>query len=203
VLLTGGDPLVYPDEKLRFILSRLRAIPHVEIIRIGTRFPVLLPARITPELCQMLDEFHPVWLNTHFNHPKEITPQAAAACDMLLRHGVPVQNQSVLLKGINDSAETMRALVHGLLKIRVRPYYLYHCDNVVGVSHFMTSLEEGLAIMESLSGHTTGFAVPQYVVTTDLGKIPATRQVLHREEDGTIWVENYRKTKKSLGPILR
>jgi len=203
VLLTGGDPLVYPDEKLRFILQRLRAIPHVEIIRIGSRFPVLMPDRITPELCRMLEEFHPLWLNTHFNHPKEITPQAAAACDRLLRHGIPVQNQSVLLKGINDSVETMRALMHGLLRIRVRPYYLYHCDNVVGVSHFMTSLEQGRAIMESLSGFTTGFGVPQYVVTTDLGKIPASRAVLHRDGDGDVWVENYKNERKNLGPVLR
>jgi lysine 2,3-aminomutase len=203
VLLTGGDPLVYPDDKLRFILRNLRAIEHVEIIRIGTRFPVLMPSRITRELCQVLEEFHPLWLNTHFNHPKEITPEAAGACDRLLRHGIPVQNQSVLLKGINDNAETMRDLVHGLLKIRVRPYYLYHCDNVVGVSHFMTSLEKGREIMEALTGFTTGFAVPQYVVTTDLGKIPAAREVLHRTQDGNVWVENYNKTKKNLGPILR
>lgn len=203
VLLTGGDPLVYPDEKLGFILRSLRAIEHVEIIRIGSRFPVLMPARITPELCKLLEEVHPVWLNTHFNHPKEITPEAAAACDRLLRHGVPVQNQSVLLKGVNDDAETMRALVHGLLKIRVRPYYLYHCDNVVGVSHFMTSLEEGRAIMEQLAGYTTGFAVPQYVLTTDLGKIPASRQMLERDENGEVWIESYRQEHKRLGPILR
>lgn len=203
VLLTGGDPLVYPDDKLGFILRRLRAIDHVEIIRIGSRFPVLMPDRITPELCKLLEEVHPLWLNTHFNHPKEITPASAAACDRLLRHGVPVQNQSVLLKGVNDDAETMRALVHGLLKIRVRPYYLYHCDNVVGVSHFMTSLEEGRAIVEQLHGFTTGFAVPQYVLTTDLGKIPASRQLLDRDEDGEVMVESYRGEKKRLGPILR
>jgi lysine 2,3-aminomutase len=202
VLLTGGDPLVYPDEKLAYILRSLRAIEHVEIIRIGSRFPVLMPDRITPELCRLFEEVHPLWLNTHFNHPKEITPQAAAACDRLLRHGVPVQNQSVLLKGINDDADTMRALLHGLLKIRVRPYYLYHCDNVVGVSHFMTTLEEGREIMEQLSGFTTGFAVPQYVLTTDLGKIPASRQMVVRDEDGEWWVENYQKRKKNLGPIL-
>jgi lysine 2,3-aminomutase len=202
VLLTGGDPLVYPDEKLAYILRSLRAIEHVEIIRIGSRFPVLMPDRITPELCRLFEEVHPLWLNTHFNHPKEITQEAAAACDRLLRHGVPVQNQSVLLKGINDDADTMRALLHGLLKIRVRPYYLYHCDNVVGVSHFMTTLEEGREIMEQLSGFTTGFAVPQYVLTTDLGKIPASRQMVVRDEDGEWWVENYQKRKKNLGPIL-
>ncbi|MCB9796180.1 MAG: arginine 2,3-aminomutase [Alphaproteobacteria bacterium] len=203
VLLTGGDPLVYPDHKLRGILERLRAIPHVEIIRIGSRFPVLMPDRITPELCAMLAEFHPVWLNTHFNHPKELTPASAAAVDRLLRHGVPVQNQSVLLRGVNDDVDTMRALLHGLLRMRVRPYYLYHCDDVVGVSHFMTSLEEGRAIMEQLTGFTTGFAVPQYVVTTDLGKIPASREVLWRDEQGDVQVESYRGEIKNLGPALR
>lgn len=203
VLLTGGDPLVYPDGKLAGILEQLRAIPHVEIIRIGSRFPVLMPARITPELCRMLESFHPLWLNTHFNHPREVTPEAAAACDMLMRHGIPVQNQSVLLKGINDDIDTMRELVHSLLKIRVRPYYLYHCDNVRGVSHFMTSLEEGRAIMEQLLGFTTGFAVPQYVVTTDYGKIPAMRQVVHRDEDDDLWIENYKKQRKNLGPVLQ
>ena len=203
VLLTGGDPLVYPDEKLRFILERLRAIPHIEIIRIGSRFPVLMPARITPELCEMLEQFHPLWLNTHFNHPKEITPAAAAACDRLLRHGIPVQNQSVLLKGINDDPVTMRTLLHSLLKIRVRPYYLYHCDNVVGVSHFMTSLERGREIMESLVGFTTGFGIPQYVLETELGKIPASREVLRRTDIGEILVENYDKRTKNLGAVLR
>ena len=202
VLLTGGDPLVYPDEKLAYILRSLRAIPHVEIIRIGTRFPVLMPDRITPEFCRLLEEVHPSWLNTHFNHPKEITPEAAAACDRLLRSGVPVQNQSVLLKGVNDNVDTMRELLHGLLRIRVRPYYLYHCDNVVGVSHFMTSLEQGREIMEQLMGFTTGFSVPQYVLTTDLGKIPAFRQKIARDERGDLWVENYKHQKKNLGLIL-
>lgn len=203
VLLTGGDPLMYTDQKLEALLRALRDIPHVEILRIGSRFPVFMPARITPELCRMLESLHPVWLNTQFNHPKEVTPEAAAACDMLLRHGIPVQNQSVLLKGVNDDAGTMRDLVQALLRIRVRPYYLYHCDNVSGVSHFMTSLEEGREIMEQLLGFTTGFSVPQYVLTTDYGKIPASRQVVHRDEDGNVWVENYKKQKKNLGLILR
>lgn len=190
VLLTGGDPLTLPDKALEPILSRLRSIPHVEIIRIGSRYPVLLPQRITTAFCEMLDRYQPIWLNTHFNHPKEITSEAAAACDRLLRHGIPVQNQTVLLKGINDNAETQRALIHGLLKIRVRPYYLYHCDNVVGVSHFASSLQEGRAIMKDLLGYTTGFAVPQYVLTTPLGKIPLDEeQVVYR--DGQHWVTNY------------
>lgn len=191
VLLTGGDPLTYGDEKLEFIISRLRQIDHVEIIRIGSRYPVLLPQRITPEFCKMLSQYHPIWLNTHFNHPKEITADAAKACDLLLRHGVVVQNQSVLLKGINDSVETMRTLLRGLLKIRVRPYYLYHCDNVTGVSHFMTSVETGREIMKGLLGHLTGFAVPQYIVTTKIGKIPLWEEQFHSDEEG-YWVENYR-----------
>lgn len=190
VLLTGGDPLVYNERKLEYIISNLRKIPHVEIIRIGSRFPVLLPQRITTELCQMLEQHHPVWLNTHFNHPKEITPEAAAACDRLLRHGIPVQNQSVLLKGINDDVDTMRELLTGLLKIRVRPYYLYHCDNVVGVSHFATSLETGKAITEQLHGHITGFSVPNYIITTKLGKIPITKQYVTSEGDGYV-LEGY------------
>lgn len=190
VLLTGGDPLTYSDEKLELIISRLRKIPHVEIIRIGSRYPVLLPQRITPEFCAMLEKYHPIWLNTHFNHPKEITPEAAEACDRLLRHGIPVQNQTVLLKGLNDNLETMRALLKGLLKIRVRPYYLYHCDNVTGVSHFVTSIAKGREIMRGLLGHMTGFAVPQYIVTTKLGKIPLWEEQFHQDDQG-YWLENY------------
>jgi len=190
VLLTGGDPLTYSDEKLELIISRLRKIPHVEIIRIGSRYPVLLPQRITPEFCAMLEKYHPIWLNTHFNHPKEITPEAAEACDRLLRHGIPVQNQTVLLKGLNDDLETMKSLLKGLLKIRVRPYYLYHCDNVTGVSHFVTSIEKGREIMRGLLGHMTGFAVPQYIVTTKLGKIPLWEEQFHQDDQG-YWLENY------------
>lgn len=184
IILTGGDPLSYNDRKLEEIISRLRAIPHIETIRLGSRYPALLPMRITEEFCQMLDKYQPVWFQTHFNHPKEITKEAAAACDRLLRHGIPVQNQSVLLKGINDSVEAMRALVTGLLRIRVRPYYLYHCDNVTGVSHFMTTLEKGLEVIDGLFGHTTGFAVPNYIITTDLGKIPVNRTYVKQAEGG-------------------
>ncbi len=190
VLLTGGDPLTLTDEKLESIIARLRAIPHVEIIRIGSRYPVLLPQRITPDLCQMLDRYQPIWLNTHFNHTKEITSDSAAAVDRLIRHGVVVQNQTVLLKGINDSVETMKALLHGLLKIKVRPYYIYHCDNVTGVSHFMTSIEKGRDIMRGLWGHTTGFAVPHYIVTTMLGKVSLAEESVHQDAEG-YWLENY------------
>ncbi|WP_431982932.1 arginine 2,3-aminomutase [Streptomyces qinglanensis] len=191
VLLTGGDPLSYRDGTLEEIVSGLRAIPSVEIIRIGSRFPVLLPQRVTDELCGMLARYHPVWLNTHFNHPKEITGEAAAAVDRLLRHGIPVGNQTVLLRGVNDDVATMRALMTGLLRIRVRPYYLYHCDNVTGVSHFMTSVEKGWEIMEGLQGHITGFAVPQYVLTTKIGKIPVARPAFHETPEG-LRLRNYR-----------
>jgi len=201
VLLTGGDPLLYSDERLEPILARLRAIPHVEIIRIGSRIPVVLPQRITENLAAMLERYHPLWFNTHFNHPKEITPDAAAACDRLLRHGIVVQNQSVLLKGINDDLPTMRRLLTELLKIRVRPYYLYHCDNAIGISQFVTTLEEGRALMRGLRGYLTGFGVPEYVITTPLGKIPLCEEHLHQDEAG-YWVENYRGQKMMLDEAL-
>ncbi|MFF1712722.1 arginine 2,3-aminomutase [Streptomyces sp. NPDC058268] len=191
VLLTGGDPLSYRDGKLEEIISGLRAIPSVEIIRIGSRFPVLLPQRVTDEFCEMLSRYHPVWLNTHFNHPKEITPESAAAVDRLLRHGIPVGNQTVLLRGVNDDVTTMRTLMTELLRIRVRPYYLYHCDNVTGVSHFMTSIEKGWEIMEGLQGHITGFGVPQYVLTTKIGKIPIAQPYFTPTPEGLL-LRNYR-----------
>jgi lysine 2,3-aminomutase len=193
VLITGGDPLSYSDEKLRTILAALRAIPHVEIIRIGTRFPVLLPQRITPAFCKMLEAFHPIWASTHFNHPREVTPEAAHACDLLLRSGIPVQNQTVLLKGVNDDPATMRALVHELIRIRVRPYYLYHCDRASGVSHFVTSVETGREIMRSLWGWTTGFAVPRYIITSPVGKVSLEEAQTSPEGDGLLlhgWAGN-------------
>jgi lysine 2,3-aminomutase len=189
VLLTGGDPLTYGDRKLDRLLGQLRAVPHVEILRIGTRFPVLLPQRITPAFCEMLEKHHPVWASTHFNHPKELTPEATAACDRLLRAGVPVQNQTVLLKGVNDDIDTMRALNTGLVRARVRPYYLYHCDNVVGVSHFQTSLHVGRDLIRQLEWSTTGFAVPEYVITTTIGKIRVDGDHL-TAEDSAVWAHN-------------
>lgn len=192
VLLTGGDPLTLPDKKLEEIISRLRKIKHINIIRMGSRYPVFLPQRITVELCQMLEKYHPIWINTHFNHPVEITEESAAACDRLLRHGIPVGNQTVLLKGINDNVEIMRSLIKGLVGIRVRPYYLYHNDNVVGVSHFTTTLEKGMEIMDGLLGFETGFSVPTYVITTKLGKIPITREHITKK-DGKILITNYKK----------
>jgi lysine 2,3-aminomutase len=182
VLLTGGDPLSYGDRRLGNLLTQIRAIPHVEIIRLGTRFPVLLPQRISAVLCEILDRHRPIWLSTHFNHPKEITKEAAAACDRLLRAGVPVQNQSVLLKGVNDDVATMRRLVTELVRIRVRPYYLYQCDNVTGVSHFRTPLRVGQELIRQLEWSTTGFAVPTFVVTTTIGKLRVDRE--HFELDG-------------------
>ncbi len=164
VLLSGGDPLTLPDGGLDEILGRIRRIRHVEIIRIGTRIPVVLPQRITPGLCRTLERHGPLWLVTQFNHPREITPEAAQACERLLRSGIPVNNQSVLLRGVNDRAETIKSLCQGLLRIRVRPYYLHQCDPVAGAAHFRTSLCEGIEIISQLQGTTSGLAVPRFVV---------------------------------------
>ncbi len=194
ILLTGGDPLSCPDPKIEFMLKKLRSFSHVDIIRIGTRCPVFLPQRITEDFCAMLEQYHPIWVSTHFNHPKELTEEALQACDRLLRHGIPVQNQTVLLKGVNDDVETMRRLMRGLIRARVKPYYLYHCDNVAGVSHFMTSVKAGQTIMEGLWGHISGYAVPRYIVTTSLGKIPLEKAPATETPEGYM-LENYRKEK--------
>jgi lysine 2,3-aminomutase len=191
VVLTGGDPLSYRDHQLEPIIARLRAIEHVEIIRLGTRLPVFLPQRVTPELCAMLERYHPVWINTHFNHPREVTPDAAAACDRLLRAGVPLGNQTALLKGVNDDLDTIRTLCTSLVRIRVRPYYLYHCNVSRGVTHFVTTLEHGMRIMEGLIGPITGFAVPQYIVSTPIGKIPVMPEYL-RQVDGRFVARNWK-----------
>ncbi|MEW6047361.1 MAG: KamA family radical SAM protein [Bacillota bacterium] len=191
VLVTGGDPLVASDAWLESLISRIRAIAHVEIIRIGTRMPVTMPQRITPELCNMLQKYHPIWVNTHFNHPRELTAEAAAAVDRLLRAGIPVGNQTVLLKGVNDDPEVMRQLVQGLLKMRVRPYYLYQCDLLRGTAHFRTPIETGLEIISSLQGWTTGFGVPTYVVDTPIGKIPVMPQNLVERGDGYVVLRNF------------
>jgi len=174
VIVSGGDPLSLSLTYLEKILTGLRAIPHVEIIRFGSRVPVFLPQRIDSELTSLLEKYHPIWINTHFNHPNEITPESAAACDRLLRAGIPVNNQAVLLRGVNDCAYTMRDLVQGLMKIRVRPYYLYLCDQVMGAEHFRTSVGEGIEIIEFLRGHTSGLAVPQFVLDAPGGggKVP-------------------------------
>jgi lysine 2,3-aminomutase len=164
VLLSGGDPLGMNDERLEWLLSRLRAIPHVEFLRIGTKIPAVLPQRITPSLVRMLRRYHPLWMSVHFLHPDELTPEVGEACERLADAGLPLGSQTVLLAGVNDDVETMKRLVHGLLKIRVRPYYLYQCDPIAGSSHFRTPVERGLAIVGGLRGHTTGYAVPQFVI---------------------------------------
>ncbi|MFX1594607.1 MAG: lysine 2,3-aminomutase [Promethearchaeota archaeon] len=174
VLLSGGDALLMSDRKMEDILKKLREIPHVEIIRIGSRAPVTNPYRITPELCGMLKKYHPIWFNTHFNHPNEITEDSTKACEMLADAGMPLGNQSVLLKGVNDCIHVMKRLVQGLVKIRVRPYYIYQCDLSIGLGHFRTSVAQGIEIIEGLRGHTSGLCVPTFVVDAPGGggKIP-------------------------------
>lgn len=193
VLLSGGDPLVLPDDRLRSILRRLREIPHVEIIRIGTRMPVVLPQRITDGLVNMLKQFHPLWVNVHFNHPKEITAEAKSACAKLADAGIPLGNQAVLLRGINDDPVVMKKLVHKLMTVRVRPYYIYQCDLSLGISHFRTSVAKGIEIIESLRGHTTGLAVPTFVVDAPGGggKIPVMPNYLISMAEGKAVLRNY------------
>ena len=193
VLLSGGDPFVLPDARLRSILERLRAIPHVEMIRIGTRTPVVMPQRITDDLVDMLKQFHPLWVNTHFNHAREITAEAKAACEKLANAGIPLGNQSVLLRGVNDDPIVMKKLVHKLMTIRVRPYYIYQCDLSLGISHFRTSVAKGIEIIESLRGHTTGLAVPTFVVDAPGGggKIPVMPNYLISFAEGTAVLRNY------------
>jgi lysine 2,3-aminomutase len=173
VLLSGGDPLLMSEDRLETVLRRLRAVPHIELLRIGSRVPCFLPQRITPELVAVLRRYR-VWLSVHFSHPRELTPEVAAACDLLADGGVPMGSQTVLLKGVNDDADTLKELFHGLLKLRVRPYYLYQCDLVVGTGHLRTSLRRGIELVGELRGHTSGYAVPQYVIDAPGGggKVP-------------------------------
>jgi lysine 2,3-aminomutase len=191
--VSGGDPLTLSTRRLEEILSRLRRIEHVEIIRIGSRFPVVLPMRIDDELCAMLSKYGPIWLNTHFNHYREITPEAARACDRLLRAGVPVNNQTVLLRGINDSVETMTRLCQGLLKIKVRPYYLFQCDEVQGTEHLRTPVEVGVRIIDGMRGHTSGLAIPSFVI--DLpnggGKVPLQPNYVLMQTRDELVLRNY------------
>lgn len=193
VVISGGDPLTLSDDRLEYIISNLRAIPHVEIIRIGTRTPVVLPMRITENLVQMLRKYHPIWINTHFNHPKELTPESQAALARLADGGIPLGNQSVLLQGINDCPNIMKKLVHGLVKNRVRPYYIYQCDLSTGIEHFRTSVSKGIEIIESLRGHTSGFAVPTYVIDAPGGggKIPVSPQYLISMGPNKVVLRNY------------
>jgi len=195
VLLSGGDPLLFSDEKLENLLARLRAIPHVEFLRIGTRIPVFLPQRITPELCGMLKQFHPLFISIHSNHPRELTTEVRDALGRLADAGIPLGNQSVLLRHVNDSAEVMRALVQKLLRCRVKPYYLYQCDLIAGSAHLRASVRAGLELMDALRGHTTGYAVPQYVIDAPGGggKVPVNPEyILSRNRDRVV-LRNYER----------
>lgn len=194
VLLSGGDPLLFSDRKLEAILARLRAIPHIEFIRIGSRVPIFLPQRITPEFVAMLKKYHPVWMSIHSNHPKELTLEVKTALERLADAGVPLGNQAVLLRGVNDSSDVLKALIHKLLRCRVRPYYLYQCDLIEGSAHLRTSIREGLDMMERLRGHTTGYGIPQYVVDGPGGggKIPLNPDYIVAEADDRFVLRNYK-----------
>ena len=194
VILSGGDPLMLNDFILEKIIKRVREIPHVEIIRIGSRMPCTLPQRITQELCDMLRKYHPIYLNTHFNHPAEITNESAKACSMLADAGIPVGNQTVLLKGVNDNPETMKELMQRLVKIRVRPYYIYQADLVIGTNHFRTRVEKGLEIIKAIRGHTSGLCVPHFVIDAPGGggKIPVLPEYVKSIDDKKIIMSNYK-----------
>ena len=193
VLISGGDPLLLSDRKLDHLLGRLRAIKHVEFIRIGTRIPVFLPQRITPGLCEVLKKHGPIWMSIHVNHPKECTEELCAACERLSFAGVPLGNQSVLLRGVNDDADVMKALLHRLLRMRVRPYYLYQCDLITGSAHFRVDVRKGIEIIKALRGHTTGYAVPQYVIDAPGGggKVPINPEYVERITDDEVIFRNY------------
>lgn len=189
VILSGGDPLMLTDAMLEKILQRIRAIPHIEIIRIGSKMPCVLPHRITNKLVNMLKKYHPLYINTHFNHPWEITPESSKACQMLADVGIPMGNQMVIMKGVNDDPAVVKELMQKLLKIRVRPYYIYMADETKGANHFRTSIETGLNIIEALRGHTSGLAVPHFVIDAPGGggKIPILpNYVLHKDEERII-----------------
>ncbi len=194
VLISGGDPLVLEDEILESLISRIRDISHVELLRIGTRVPVTLPQRITENLVNMLKKYSPIWMSIHFNHPKEITKRSKIACDMLSESGIPLGSQSVLLKGVNDRPFIMKRLVHDLLQIRVRPYYIYQCDPVRGTQHFRTPVAVGINIIEKLRGHTSGYAVPTYVIDGPGGggKIPVGPNYILSQAKGKYVLRNYK-----------
>lgn len=192
-LLSGGDPLSIGDDKLDWLLSRLRSIKHLEFIRIGTKIPVVMPQRITKALCKILKKYHPLWMSIHFTHPDELTPETVEACNRLADAGIPLGSQSVLLKNINDDAVVLKRLFQGLLKIRVKPYYLYQCDPVSGSSHFRTPVEKGLEIIRQLRGHTTGYAVPQFVVDAPGGggKIPVLPDYIIGRDGDDLLLTNF------------
>ena len=193
VLLSGGDALMVSDKKLEYIISRLRAIPHVEIVRIGSRTPVVCPQRITDDLCNMLKKYHPVWLNTHFNHPNEMTPEAQAAVAKLADAGIPLGNQTVLLRGVNDCVHVMKKLMHELVRNRVRSYYIYQCDLSMGLEHFRTPVSKGIEIIENLRGHTSGYAVPTFVVDAPGGggKTPVMPTYIISQSPNKIILRNF------------
>ena len=193
VLLSGGDPLTLSDAKLSFLLSRLRRIPHVEIIRIGTKIPVVLPYRITGALVRLLKQYHPLWMSIHFTHPSELTAEVVEACGRLADVGIPLGSQTVLLKGINDDRDTMLHLMHALMKARVRPYYLYQCDPIIGSAHFRTPVAKGLEIIKGLRGHTSGYAVPNFVIDAPGGggKIPLLPEYVLGREGNDLVLKNY------------
>jgi lysine 2,3-aminomutase len=193
VLISGGDPLLLEDDHLERILTKLRKIPHVEIVRIGTRVPVTLPQRITPALTNMLSKYHPLWMSIHFSHPKEITKEVRRSCGLLSDAGIPLGSQTVLLRGINDKPSIMKRLMHELLKTRVRPYYIYQCDLAMGTEHFRTPIAVGINIIEKLRGHTTGYAVPSFVIDAPGGggKIPVGPTYLISQDKGRMVLRNY------------
>lgn len=193
VLLSGGDPLLLSDGRLDKILTRLRSIPHIQFVRIGSRIPIFLPQRITPDLCEILHKHHPLFISIHTNHPKELTLEVRDALGRLADAGIPIGNQSVLLRGVNDSVEIQKALVHKLLMCRVRPYYLYQCDLIQGSSHLRTSVAEGVEIIEGVRGHTTGYAVPQFVIDGPGGggKIPINPNYVVETTEGKVTLRNF------------
>ena len=193
VLISGGDPLLFEDDHLESIIAKVRKVPHVEIIRIGTRAPVTIPQRITPSLTAMLKKYHPLWISIHFSHPKEITKETRRACAMLAEVGIPLGSQTVLLRGINDRPVVMKRLMHELLKIRVRPYYIYQCDLAMGTEHFRTPIAVGINIIEKLRGHTTGYAVPSFVIDAPGGggKIPVGPTYMISQDKGKMVLRNY------------
>ena len=193
VLLSGGDPLLFSDSRLEAILGRLRSIEHVEFLRIGSRIPIFLPQRITPELCDMLSKYHPLFLSVHTNHPRELTSEVKEALERLANSGVPMGNQSVLIRGVNDDADLMKTLVHKLLMCRVRPYYLYQMDLIKGSSHLQVPVARGIEIIENLRGHTSGYAIPQYVVDAPGGggKVPVNPDYVLQRNDERVVVRNY------------
>ncbi|MEC8824168.1 MAG: KamA family radical SAM protein [Verrucomicrobiota bacterium] len=193
VLLSGGDPLLFSDSKLEQILSRLRSIKHIEFLRIGSRIPIFLPQRITPELCRMLQKYHPLFVSVHVNHPRELTSEVKEGLECLANHGIPLGNQSVLLRGVNDNVETMKALTHKLLMCRVRPYYLYQLDLIQGSSHLQVPVAKGLEIIEGLRGHTTGYSIPQYVIDAPGGggKVPINPDYIIQRNSERVVIRNF------------